>query len=125
MSAKLRQLRFPRMPKPPRPMVRTEYVARAVAKRIVADVNLDEFYWSEEEVPERILDIQHEIMRVGRPATVFGRLYWQQPIINDAGERSGHPYGWEGIDAHCRAIASEIAAEELRKAVKYWEQRYG
>jgi len=67
---------------------------------------------------------QREIMRCGRPATVTGRLYRKQPLQDDNGEWVTHPWGWEGIDEHCRAIGDRIAKEELAKAMEKWEERY-
>jgi len=122
----MKQLRFPAIKfcRPPKPTITSERVAEAIAKRIVAEVNLDECYWEADELEERILDVCGEIMRAGRPATVFSRLYRRQPLVNDRGDRGGHPYGWEGIDEHCRAIAGEIAEEELHAAVQWWKKRY-
>jgi hypothetical protein len=96
----------------------------AIAKRIVEEVNLDEFYWEAHEIEDRILDVRDEIMRSGRPATVFSRLYDRQPPINDRGDKAGEPYGWDGIDEHCRHIADQIAEEELQAAVKWWRETY-
>ena len=87
--------------KPPVPTMRTPRVARAIAQRIVKTVNDDDFYWEPEEVPERIADVTEEIVRCGRPATVFSRL--------DKRDTDANHYGWEDIDEHCRAIADEIA----------------
>ena len=111
--------------KPPRPTIRTERVARRIAERIVKEVNLDDFYWTLEELPERIEDVTREIVRKSTPATVFKRLYRQQQPISDKGERGAHPYGWEGIDEHCRHIAAEIATEELERAQAEWRRDYG
>lgn len=121
----MKQLLFPGMPRPPRPTIRSETVALAVARRIIAEVNLDEFYWAENEIPDRIFDVQHEIMRCGRPATVFVRLERQQNLAGCTGERTTHPYGWNGIDERCRAMAPEIAKEELAAAIVDYESRYG
>lgn len=122
----MKQLRFHAMRhlKPPIPTIRSEQVAKRIAERIVAEVNQDDFYWVPEEIEDRIWDVQREIMRCGKPATVFSRLYRQQPPVNCKGERGGHPYGWEGIDEHCREIADEIAEEELKSAVKEYKRRY-
>jgi hypothetical protein len=112
--------------KPKPPTIRSARVAAAIARRIVAAVNDDDFYWSPEDVPERIADVQREIMRCGRPAIVFLRLYSQQPFRTDGGgERVTDPYGWDGIHNHCSAIAAEIAAEEVEKAVTEYERQYG
>jgi predicted DNA-binding protein (UPF0278 family) len=105
--------------------MRTERVAKAIAARIVAEVNLDDFYWTPEEVPERIEDVTKEIVRCGRPASVFYRLWKQQHPISDSGLRADDPYGWEGIDEHCRHIGNEIAREEVQKAVDQYERDYG
>lgn len=120
----MKQTRFPTMRhlKPPRPTIRTQAVARRIAQRIVSEVNLDEFYWERHEIEDRVDDVTREIMRVGRPRTVFHRLYLQQPLFD--GQRGGDPYGWEGIEEHCESIADEIADEELRKAVEEYERRY-
>lgn len=110
--------------RPDPPTIRTARVAHAIAARIVKAVNLDEFYWTFEELPERIADVEREIVRCGRPASVFERLHRQQPPVSDGGERGGHPYGWEGIDEHCYHIADEIAAEELEKALCEYKRDY-
>lgn len=116
-----KQLRFPtlRSCRPPRPTIQSERVATAIARRIVAEVNLDDFYWEPEEISERIADVSDEIQRCGRPETVFSRLHKRQHLVSCSGE-----YGWEGIDEHCRAIADEIAAEELQAAIQWWRKRY-
>lgn len=118
------QLCFPGL-KPSKPTIRTPRVAERIAKRIVAAVNLDEFYWESSEIPDRVFDVAQEIMCCGRPATVFGRLQRKSPPVTNAprSERVCHPYGWEGIDEHCREIADEIETEELRRAIGEW-QRY-
>lgn len=92
-------------------------MAEAIAKRLVAEVNLDDFYWEPEEVPERISDVSDEIQRSGCPATVFSRLVKR-------GSKNWHEYRWEGIDEHCRQIADDIAAEELQQAILWWRKRY-
>jgi hypothetical protein len=112
------------MPKPLPPTIRDETVARQIAKRIVATVNLDEFYWLAEEIDDRVLDVQWEIMRCGRPATVFSRLERRQPLASCRGDRVTHPYGWEGIDEHCRNIGDEIAQSVLNEARKQYRDRY-
>lgn len=121
-----KQLRFASMRslRPPRPTIQDEGVALSIARRIVAEVNLDEFYWAADEVPDRIYDVQQEIMRAGNPAEVFDRLWCRQPPINCRGERGGHPYGWECIDEHCRHIADDIARDELAKARAAYAKRY-
>ena len=120
----MKQQRFAGMPKPDPPTICTEDVALAIAKRLVSEVNLDDFYWSPEEINNRIWDVQQEIMRCGRPATVFSRLERRQPLASCSGERVTHPYGWEGIDEHCRCIGAEIAEEELRCALDEYASRY-
>ena len=110
---------------PPRPTIRDEAVAKRIAERIVSQVNLDDFYWEPREIPDRVWDIQHEIMAGTPPACVIERLYWKQPPFNDLGQRGGHPYGWEGIDEYCRDIADDIAAEELKAAVRNYRERWG
>ena len=107
------------------PTMRTPSVAHRIAERIVKEVNLDDFYWTPDELPERITDVAKEIVRVGRPGSVFSRLWKRQPPFNDDGERGGHPYGWEGIDEHCRHIAGEIAEEEVEAAVEKHRRNYG
>ena len=119
-----KQICFPGL-KPPVPTMRTIRVVVAIARRIVEIVNLDDFYWESSEIPERITDVAAEIMRCGRPLSVFQRLHHQQPPISDSGERGGHPYGWDGIDDHCRAIADDIAREEVEKAVAQHKLIYG
>lgn len=114
----MKQQRFKSMPRPPRPTIRHERVAMKIAKRIISEVNLDDFYWKPSELPDIIEDVAFEIMRCGRPATVFGRLLSKQPLASCNGERITHPYGWEGIDDHCRYIADDIAAEELQAAIE-------
>ena len=104
--------------RPPQPTLRTRAVAEEVARRIVVEVNLDDFYWTAEEVPERIADVAEEIMRVGLPATVFTRLYGKQSA------RSGHPYGWDGIGEHCGHIADDIVTDGVSKAVKDYHRDY-
>ena len=116
-----KQLRLP-IPKsirPPRPTIRDEAVALRIAERIVAEVNLDEFYWTAAELPDRIWDVQQEIMQCGRLATVFQRLH-----ASEGPDVGGGKYGWEGIDEHCRNIADDIAVEEVAKAMKAWKERY-
>lgn len=123
----LKQLRFPGMKKlkPPRPTIRSEDVALAISKRIVSAVNPDDFHWEPSEIEDRIFDIQQEIMLAGYPATVIGRLWKKQRPCNDKGDRGGHPYGWDGLEQDCRAVAAEIAAEEQDKALTKWNARYG
>lgn len=117
------QLRFPSMAglRPPRPTIRDERVALRIAERLVYLVNAGDgyFHWSAETVDDRVTDVWREIMRVGRPATVFARLERQQP------PNAPCIYGWEGIDDDCRQAADEIAAEELAAAVKRYDERYG
>lgn len=122
----MKQLRFPAMTtcRPPKPKLTDHRVAEAIARRIVAEVNLGDFYWEPEEIETRVWDVTREIMRVGRPESVFTRLYKQQPPVSCDGRRGGHPYGWDGIDEHCRHIADEIAEQELQAAVHWWRQRY-
>lgn len=121
------QQRFPCMQgiKPPRPTMRTEQVALRIAERIVKEVNLDDYYWEPRELPDRIWDVQQEIIQAGYPAGVFWRLWKKQPLISCKGERGLHPYGWKEIDDHCRHIADGIADEETAKAVAEWRRRYG
>lgn len=119
-----RQTLFIGMPKPPRPTVQDEKVASRIAARIVEAVNLDEFYWTKEEVPDRIADVTQEIVLYGKPRGVFYRLWKKQPLADCSGRRGGHPYGWDGIDDHCRDIADEIAKEELERAVEEYRERY-
>ena len=90
-----------------------------IAERIVSEVNLDEFYWTAEELPVRIWDVQQEIMRRGNVPMVFARLHKAEGL--DVG---GGKYGWEGIDEHCRMIGQEIAGEEKAKAIVEWNRRY-
>ena len=99
-------------------------MARKIAERIVAGVNMDDCYWTPDELPDRIADVSEEIVAHGNPATVMERLYRKQPPINDRGERGGEPWGWEGINSHCYAIGSEIAREEVAKAVEEWRRTY-
>lgn len=112
------QLRFPTMHglKPPAPTICDERVALRVAERLVAAVNINYFYWPADEVEERITDVWREIVRVGRPATVFSRLDRQAP---------DGPYGWEGTDEYCRKIAGGIAAEVLGAAKRRHKERHG
>jgi hypothetical protein len=105
--------------RPPKPTSRDEAVSLRIATRIVQEVNLDEFYWTAEELPDRIWDVQQEIMRSGYAKTVFARLHKAEGP--DVG---GGKYGWEGIDEHCRAIGQDITWDELAKAVKAWKERY-
>ena len=112
---------FPRM-KPPPPTIRNRSVAECIAGRLVAEVNPDYLYWEPEEIPTRITDVTHEIMRCGRPETVFSRLCKQQPVDDDG---CGCPYGWEGIDQYCRGRAREIADEEVAKAVSRHKKDFG
>lgn len=121
----MKQKRFDKMPIPPKPTIRTDYVAERIAKRIVEEVNLDEFYWTNNELPDRVWDVQQEIMREGKPATVFVRLEKRQPLLTCGGRRVTHPYGWEGMDDHCRCCAPDIAREELQSAIDDWRERYG
>lgn len=120
------QRRFPEMAKvvPPRPTIRTEAVALRIACEIIEEVNDDDFYWTKEEISDRVFDVQQEIMRAGRPATVFRRLYRKQHPINCKGDRAGHPYGWEGIDEHCRIVADGIAETQLEAAIARYDERY-
>ena len=118
------RLPIPKTIRPPKPTIRDPIVAERIARRIVAEVNLDEFYWKTAELSDRIWDVQQEIVRCGNVPTVFSRLYRKQPPVSDRGDRGGHPYGWEGIDEHCRCIADDIAVEEVAKAVATWNERY-
>ena len=111
--------------KPPLPTIRSRSVAERVAARLVAEVNIDYFYWEPEEIPTRLADVTHEIMRCGRPETVFSRLYKQQLPIDDTGQRGGHPYGWEGIDEYCRVVAKGLADEETAKAADRHKRVFG
>lgn len=111
--------------KPDPPTIHTASVAMRIAERIVKAVNLDDFYWCPEELPERIEDVATEIVRNGEPTTVFFRLHRKQAPISDSGEKSTSPYGWEGIDEHCRAIATAIATEELASAMQQYRRDYG
>jgi len=110
------QLCFPKL-KPPKPTIRTSHVAERIARRIVAEVNLDDFYWELEEVPECVEDVKQEIMRCGRPATVFDRLSRKGVIPIK--------YDWDGIDEHCRHIGDRIAKEELERAMTEYRRDYG
>lgn len=121
------QLRLPiaRNLRPPRPSIRDEVVALRIAERLVSEVNLDDFYWTPEELPTRVWEIQQEIMRKGDVRNVFARLYRRQPPVSCSGERGGHPYGWEGIQEHCYEIGQDIADDEQSKAIAKWKARYG
>jgi len=114
----MKQKRFPSMfeLRPPRPTTRDKKVARRISERLVCEVNLDDFYWEPSEIEDRVLDVTAEIVLNGEPAKVFHRL---------AKKYTGaDPYGWEGIDDHCRAIADEIEAEEVQKARREYAKRY-
>ena len=111
-----KQLCFPGC-KPKRPTIRSWAVAERIARRLVAVVNPDEFHWSNEEIGDRIADVTAEIMRMGRPATVFARLWKRGGCVMD-------PYGWEGIDEDCRQVADDIEADELQRAVRQYERDY-
>lgn len=111
--------------KPPLPTIRSRIIAERVAARLVAAVNMDSFHWEAEELPARLADVTQEIMRCGRPETVFTRLEKQQHPVDDTGRRGAHPYGWEGIDEHCRAIAKGIADEEIAKAIGRHKREFG
>jgi len=122
-----KQLTFPQTKSivPPRPTIQSERVAYEIAREIVVEVNLDDVYWNADELDDRIFDVQQEIMARGNPASVFDRLYHKQPFRTDEKrERVTAPYGWEGIDEHCRWIADEIAERKLTEATKAWEKRY-
>lgn len=93
----MQQLTFKGMPKPKRPSMKTESVALAIAKRIVAEVNFENFYWPEETVEDRIFDVQQEIMRGGRPDGVFGRLWSRKTYTDTTGKVKGSPYCWEHL----------------------------
>lgn len=122
----MQQLRFNTMRqlRPPKPTAHDEGVALKIAERIVAEVNLDEFYWTVEEVPQRVDEMVEEIIKKGRPRTVVHRLWKNQPLVSDDGTRGSHPWGWEGIEEHCFAIADKIEAEEVKAAVDHWMKRY-
>ena len=109
---------------PPFPTIRHERIAKRIAERIVAAVNLDDFYWESGEIADRIYDIQQEIMLGTDPRGVIDALYWKQPPFNCLGQRGGHPYGWDGIHEHCEHIASDIASEELRDAVRAYRRTW-
>lgn len=117
--AKQLRLSIPKAIRPPKPTIRDQAVALKIAERIVSEVNLDDFYWTPDELPDRIWDVQHEIMRCGNVPTVFSRLHKAEGP--DVG---GGKYGWEGIDEHCRHIGQEIADEEHGKAIAKWRRRY-
>ena len=107
--------------KPKSPTIRSQSVAERVAARLVAAVNVDYFYWEHDEIPSRLADVTQEIMRCGRPGTVFIRLRKQYPI-----DAAGcHPYGWEGLDEHCQSIARVIADEEIATAVDRHKMDFG
>jgi len=109
---------------PQRPTIRTPHVAEKIARRIVAAVNTDEFYWAADEIEDRVWDIQQELVRRGRPRTVFLRLEHLQRLGAYSRDRVTRPYGWEGIDEHCRDIGDTIAATVLAKAITTWEREY-
>lgn len=112
--------------KPIVPTIRTPSVARRIAERIVAAVNLDDFYWTPSEVPDRIEDVAAEIVRCGRPATVIDRLHRKSPWVSDERrERVTEPWGWDGINNHCRDIADGIAEEELDAAIERYRWEFG
>jgi len=113
------------MPKPKRPSMKTESVALAIAKRIVAEVNIENCYWPEETIEDRVYDVQQEIMRGGRPDGVFGRLWTRRTFSDTTGKVKGSPYCWEFLSQHCREIAPAIAQQERDKAVDVWKRRYG
>ncbi len=113
------QITFTGMPRPKRPTIRDEAVALRIAERLVAAVNIDDFYWEADESPDRVLDVQQEIMRVGRVATVFHRLWKRRQ-----GDYGSRPYDWEGLDEHCRTIADQIVDEELIVAISRYNIQY-
>lgn len=117
----MRQLCFTGL-MPPKPTIRNRTVAERIARRITEAVNLDNFYWTPDEMADRVADVEEEIMRCVRPASVFDRLHRKSPPVSDrpGSERITHPYGWEGISEHCHAIADDIAAEELDTAIGEW-----
>ncbi len=122
----MRQLTFPNMPKPKRPSMKTESVALAIAKRIVAAVNIENFYWKPDEIEDRVFDVKQEIIRGGRPDGVFNRLYRRRTFTNTTGRQvHGNPYGWDGLHSHCVLIANEITHEEREKAIQRWSAHYG
>jgi hypothetical protein len=53
--------------------MRTPSVARRIAERIVAEVNQDDYYWTPDELPDRIADVAEEIVAHGNPRTRKGR----------------------------------------------------
>jgi hypothetical protein len=111
--------------KPKPPTIRTRRVAERIARRIVEYLNPEGCVWDDDELPERLTDVTEEIMRCGRPGTVISRLWKKQPPIDDTGERGTHPYGWEGLDEDCRAIATTIAREELARAKAEYVREFG
>lgn len=120
------QMRFETMKdlKPPAPSLLDEAVATKIAMRIVTDVNMDEFYWSSDELNERVNDVRDEIMTGGDPGRVFDRLRAKHKPTSASGKREGHPYGFNGIALHCSQIATEITGSELIDAVKRYIERY-
>lgn len=123
----MNQMRFEAMKelKPPEPGIRDEAIAKRIAERIVNAVNLDEFYWTPDEIEERVADVTSEIVLNGDPKSVFQRLVRNQRPVNCAGKKEGHPYAFVGIDDHCRNIAAEITGDELIEAQIRYQQRYG
>jgi len=117
MTMQLR-LPIPKTIRPPKPSIRDEAVSLRIAERIVREVNLDEFYWTAEELPDRIFDVQQEIMRCGNVPTVFTRLHKAE------NQDGGGKYGWDGIEDHCRQIGQDLADEEHGKAITEWKRRY-
>ena len=96
--------------RPPKPDMRDERVALAIARRIVDEVNLDDFYWTADEKEDRAYELAVSIVAGGGRSAVFKRL--------------PHAWKWEGIEDHYHDIAEEIAREELAAAIKHWQERY-
>lgn len=99
---------------PPRPELTDEAVAGDAAVLAVGALNLDEFYWTGEEVAVRVLQMQGLLMQ--------GRRLNARLIRELHGQHGGWKCG--DFEPHLEAIGPKIEQEVLESAVQRWRERY-
>ena len=100
--------------RPPKPCRRHEEVAEKIARRIVAELNLDDFYWDGPQIKQHIDQMTLAIM-AGVP--VGARL-----IIHL--QRKHGDWDWEDVADHCAHCGPPIEREVVAEAVARWRERY-
>lgn len=108
--------------RPPRPTRYDETVARAIAERLIREIDPDlqsgdeeGFYWTKAELPDRTWELQQAIMADVHPHALI-RFCRKKFRATD--------WHWEGISENCRHYAPIAIQEEVAKAVKGWMERY-